>query len=84
MESLQRWRASRKAHRAHLTKLHRTVTEIMNSEERPLESQLDTLSTSIEKFQRKTKAIEELDAKIAGELQDSQELEEDIYEAVEL
>ena len=84
MENLQRWRASRKAHRAHLTKLHRTVTEIMNSEERPLESQLDTLSTSIEKFQRKAKAIEELDAKIAGELQDSQELEEDIYEAVEL
>ena len=68
MENLQRWRASRKAHRAHLTKLHKTVMEIMNSTERLQESELDSLSTSIEKFQCKAKAIKELDAKIAGEL----------------
>ena len=68
MENLQRWRSSRKAYRTHLTKLHRTVTEIMDSSETPNESQLDSLSASIEKLQRKAKTIGELDTKIAGEL----------------
>ena len=35
MENLHRWQSSRKAYRAHLTKLHRTVTEIMDSSETP-------------------------------------------------
>ena len=84
MESLQRWKSSRKAYRTHLTKLHRTVTEIMDSSEAPNESQLDSLSTSIEKLQHKAKAIGELDTKIAGELQDAEELERDVLEAIEL
>ena len=83
MENLQRWRSSRKAYRTHLTKLHRTVTEIMDSSETPNESQLDSLSVSIEKL-RKATAIGELDAKIAGELQDEEELERDVFEAVEI
>ena len=74
---------SRKAHRAHLTKLHKTVMAIMNSTGRLQESELDSLSTSIEKFQCKAKTIE-LDTKIAGELQDPDELEEYIFQAVEL
>ena len=81
---MQRWRSSRKAYRTHLTKLHRTVTEIMDSSETPNESQLDSLSASIEKLQRKAKTIGELDTKIAGELQDPEELERDVFEAVEL
>ena len=84
MENLQCWHASRKAYCAHPTKLHKTVMEIMNPTERLQESELDSLSTSTEKFQCKAKAIEELDVKIAGELQDPDELEEDIFEAVEL
>ena len=51
----------------------------MNSTERLQESELDSLSTSIEKFQCKAKTIEELDTKIAGELQDPDELEKDIF-----
>ena len=50
----------------------------------PNESQLDSLSASIEKLQQKAKAIGELDAKIAGELQDEEELERDVFEAVEI
>ena len=84
MENLKRWRSSRKAYRTHLTKLHRTVTEIMDSRETPNEFQLDNLSASIEKLQRKGKAIGELDTKIAAELQDEEELERDVFEAVEL
>ena len=84
MEYLQCWRLSRKAYRTHLMKLHRTVTEIMDSSETPNESQLDSLSASIEKLQRKAKTIGELDTKIAGELQDPEELERDVFEAVEL
>ena len=75
MENLQRWKSSHKAYRTHLTKLHQTVTEIMDSSEAPNESQLDSLSTSIEMLQRKAKAIGELDTAIAGELQDAEELE---------
>ena len=78
MENLQRCKSSRKAYRTHLTKLHRTVTEIMDSSEAPNESQLDSLSTSIEKLERKAKAIGELDTTIAGELQDAEELERDV------
>ena len=56
----------------------------MDSSETPNKSQLDSLSASIEKLQRKAKAIGELDAKIAGELQDEEELERDVFEAVEM
>ena len=84
MENLHRWQSSRKAYRAHLTKLHRTVTEIMDSSETPGDSQLDSLSTSIEKLQRKAKAIGKLDDKIAGEIQNEKELERDVFEALEL
>ena len=56
----------------------------MDSSEALNESQLDTLSTSIEKLQRKAKAIGELDTTIAGELQDAEELERDVLEAIEL
>ena len=45
---------------------------------------MDSLSASIEKLQRKARAIGELDAKIAGELQDEEELERDVFEAVEI
>ena len=84
MENLRRWQSSRKAYRAHLTKLHRTVTEIMDSSEAIDDSKLDSLSTSVKKLQRKAKAIGELDTKIAGEIQNSEELERDVYEAIEL
>ena len=57
-------------------KLQRTVAEIMDSSESPEDSALDNLSTSIEKLQRKAKAIGELDSKISCELQDPEELEE--------
>ena len=63
MENLRRWQSSRKAHRAHLTKLQRTVAEIMDSSESPEDSALDSLSISIEKLQRKAKAIGELYSK---------------------
>ena len=45
MENLRRWQSSRKAYRAHLTKLHQTVTEIMDSSEAIDNSKLDSLST---------------------------------------
>ena len=45
---------------------------------------MDSLSASIEKLQRKAKAIGEVDAKIAGELQDEEELEIDVFEAAEI
>ena len=47
-------------------KLHRTVTEIMDSNEAIDDSKLDSLSTSVEKLQWKARAIGELDTKIAG------------------
>jgi len=63
MENLRRCQSSRKAYRAHLTNLHRTVAKIMDSSESPEDSALDSLSTSIEKLQQKAKAIGELDSK---------------------
>ena len=85
MENLKCWRSSSKAYHTHLTKLHQTVTEIMDTSETPNKSQLDNLSACIEKkLQRKGKAIGELNTKIAAELHDEEELERDVFEAVEL
>ena len=56
----------------------------MDSSKSPEDSTLDSLSTSIEKLQRKAKAIGELDSKISGELQDPEELGRDVYESIEL
>ena len=53
----------------------------MDSSEAPDDSALDSLSNSIEKFQQKARIIGELDAKI---LQDPDEIEGDVYEAIEL
>ena len=60
------------------------MTEIIDSNETPNESQLDSLSAPIEKLQQKAKTIGEIDTKIAGKLQDPEELEKDVFEAVEL
>ena len=84
MENLRHWQSSRKAYRAHLTKLHQTVAEIMDSSESLEDSALDSLSTSIEKLQQMAKAIGELDCKISGKIQDPEELKQDVYEAIEL
>ena len=84
MENLQHWRSSCKAYQTQLTKLHWTITEILDSSERPDESQLDSLFAFVEKLQWKAKAIEEFNAIIAGELQEEEELERDVFEAVEI
>ena len=59
MENLRHWQSSQKAYRAHLTKLHRIVVEIMDSSKLLEHSALDSLSTSIDKLQQKAKAIGE-------------------------
>jgi len=46
----------------------------MDSSESPADSVLYSLSTSIEKLQRKAKAIGELDSKISGEIKDPEEM----------
>ena len=74
MENLCCRQSSQKAYRTHLTKLQRTVAEIMDSSESPADSVLYSLSTSIEKLQRKAKAIGELDSKISGEIKDPEEM----------
>jgi len=81
MENRCHWQSSRKAYRA---QSQRTVAEIMDSSESPEDSVLDSLSTSIEKLQQKAKAIGELNSKISGKIQNPEELEKDVYEAVEL
>ena len=71
MESLQCYILSRKAHRAHLTRAYTKVKEIMESND----AQLAILNTTLEKLQRKSLVLQDLDSKIADAIQTPEELE---------
>ena len=81
MEELQRKKASRKAYRSHLTRLLRKVDAILDSETRPTETQIATLTSSVEQLTERGTLLRELDGQIAMTIQTENELEAEIIEA---
>ena len=81
MEELQRKKASRKAYRSHLTRLLRKVDAILDSETRSTETQIATLTSSIEQLTERGTLLRELDGQIATTIQTESELEAEIIEA---
>ena len=81
MEELQRKKASRKAYRSHLTRLLRKVDAILDSETRSTETQIATLTSSIEQLTERGTLLRELDGQIATTIQTENELEAEIIEA---
>ena len=78
MEDISHLKASRRAHRSHLTRIFGRVEEILESDEIPSEKQTITLNTSLEQIETKKGTVEELDAKIYEAIQDPVTLEAEI------
>ena len=84
MEGPQRSQASRKGHRAHLTRTYKKLDEIIEKGVDLEESDIVTLSSSLEQLERKRSTLAELDAKIAAEIQTPGELEAEVIETEEI
>ena len=84
MEEISRLKASRKAHRAHLTRIFGKIDEILQSDAIPNEKQTATLRTSLEQIEAKKATVEELDSRIIERIQDPDGLESEILDAEEI
>ena len=81
MEESQRKKASRKAYRSHLTHLFRKVDAILDPETRPTETQIATLTSSIEQLTERGTLLRELDAQIAATIETENEIVVQIIES---
>ena len=86
MEEAHRLVSSRKAYRSHVTRLLRKVEEITQNKTVPMieEPYLTTLITSVEQLESKSSILQELDTKIAEHTTNPDELENEIFKAVEI
>ena len=83
MEEHARIQASRRAHKAHTTRILNKCSDIL-AKENPDEMEINSLNTSLEQLVRKRTLIRELDQKIEAKITDAKELEAEILEAEEL
>ena len=83
MEEHARVQASRRAHKAHTTRILNKCKEIL-AKENPDEMEINSLNTSLDQLVRKRTLIHELDQKIEAKITDAKELESEIFEAEEL
>ena len=81
MEELQHKKASRNTYRSHLTRPLRKVDAILNSETRSTETQIATLTSSIEQLTERGTLLRKLDGQITTTIQTENELEAEIIEA---
>ena len=82
MEELQRNVASRRGHRAHLTKVHNKMEDIMAGELNAI--QRATIAIHIEQLEQKRQKLTQLDMEIADLIENREDLEEEILESEEL
>ena len=83
-DSISHLRASRKAHRAHLTRVFGKIAAILDSDEPPNERETATLQTSLEQVEAKKVTVAELDAKILATIKDPDALETEIMDSEEV
>ena len=77
-------RASRRAHRAHLTRVFGKITPILESDEAPNERNTATLQTALEQIEAKKTTISELDTEIRATIEDANALETEILDTEEI
>ena len=80
MEGIVKFQASRKAYRSHLTRIYHKIQE-MDLTQPATEAFASQVSSYLDQLQRKAECIRQLDAKIASELSDPADLEQDVFEA---
>ncbi len=84
MEAVSNPRASRRAHRAHLTRVFGKITPILESDEAPNERNTATLQTALEQIEAKRTTISELDTEIRATIEDANALETEILDTEEI
>ena len=84
MEEISRLRASRKAHRAHVTRIFGKLEGILESDEAPNEKQAANLTICLEQIVTKKATIGGLDTRISQAIEDPSTLEGKILEAEEI
>ena len=77
-------RASRRAHRAHLTRVFGKIAPILESDEAPNERNTATLQTELEQIEAKRTTISELDTEIRATIEDATTLETEILDTEEI
>ena len=83
MEEAQRTQASRRGHRAHLTKLLKKTNDIMTKESSS-EMDMATLQSTTEQLEKKKAILKELDAKIITSIEQPDELEQEIIDSEDI
>ena len=84
MEDISRLRASRKAHRSHVTRIFGKLEDVLESDNAPNEKQAANLTTCLEQIVTKKATIGELDTRISQAIEDPSALEGEILEAEEI
>ena len=82
MEELQRKVASRRGHRAHLTKLHNKMEDLMAGEIDAV--QRASIGIHIGQLEQKSQKLSQLDTEIADLIEKPEDLEQEILESEEL
>ena len=77
-------RSSRRAHRAHLTRVFGKIAPILESDEAPNERNTATLQTELEQIEAKRTTISELDTEIRATIEDATALETEILDTEEI
>ena len=77
-------RASRRAHRAHLTRVFGKIAPILESDEAPNKRNTATLQTELEQIEAKRTTISELDTEIRATIEDATALETEILDTEEI
>jgi len=77
-------RASRRAHRAHLTRVFGKISPLLESDEAPNERNTATLQTALEQIEVKRVTISELDTTIRATIDDPSALETEILDTEEI
>ena len=83
MEEHARIQASRRAHKAHTTRILNKCKDIL-AKENPDEMEINSLNTSLDQLVRKRTLISKLDQKIEAKITDAKELESESFKAEEL
>jgi hypothetical protein len=85
MEEIARLQASRRGHKALVTRVLKKANEVLNTETHTGRNMaLASLNTALEQLTKKKDIIGELDAKIAAEIKYPKELEAEIFETDEI
>ena len=83
MEVILHAKMSRTAHRSHLTRTYRKIDDLLTSGRSLSDTQIATLTSSLEQLTQKRETLQQLDTEIAGAIETPEDLEAEILEAEE-